>query len=80
MKYIDVNIKDKQNVYLIYEISMNSSARTVSIKNAISQECSLSLSIFNIYIEQTIGEIKQFYQRKIGIFIGVQILISSLCG
>ena len=77
------NIKDRNILYVIYknqeaEIKINSTTKKANIQKRVRQGCPLSPSLFNVYVEQAIRDIKQkLEEKRIGVIIG-GILISMI--
>jgi len=84
MENIGIDIKDRNIRHAIYkiqeaEIKINSTTKTANIiQKGVRQGCPLSPSLFNVYVEQAIRDIKQkLEEHMIGVVIG-GILISMI--
>lgn len=83
MENVGIDIKDRNILHAIYknqkaEIKINFTTKAANIQKRVRQGCPLSPSLFNVYVEQAIRDIKQKLKEQIkGVVIG-GILISTI--
>ncbi|KAL4092013.1 hypothetical protein QTP88_026596 [Uroleucon formosanum] len=76
MDNVGIDIKDRNILHVIYknqeaEIKINSTTKAANIQKGIKQGCPLSPSLFNVYVEQAIRDIKQkLEEQMIGVVKG----------
>jgi hypothetical protein len=84
MNNVGIDIKDRNILHAIYknqeaEIKINSTTKTANLQKGVRQGCPLSPSLFNVYVELAIRDIKQkLEEQMIGVVI-VGILIPMIC-
>ncbi|KAL4083941.1 hypothetical protein QTP88_029258 [Uroleucon formosanum] len=77
LEEIDIDYRDRQLIYNIYKeqlaiIKVSDKSATAKIGKGVKQGCPLSPKLFNIYVEQSINEIKETFTRdQIGVIVYV---------
>jgi len=80
LEKIGVNYRDRQILNNIYKeqsttIQVSDKSATAKIRKGLEKGCPLSLMLFNIYVEQSINEIKETLNRdKIGVIVGEEVI------
>ncbi|KAL4149828.1 hypothetical protein QTP88_003684 [Uroleucon formosanum] len=80
LEEIDIDYRDRQLIYNIYKeqlaiIKVSDKSATAKIGKGVKQGCPLSPKLFNIYVEQSINEIKETFTRdQIEVTVGGELI------
>lgn len=82
LEKLEINFNDRRIICKFYEeleaiININSSTKSVRIKNSVRQECLLSPPLFNLFIEKAINDIL-FWKVRIEIGVNIGGILKSL--